>query len=77
MRHFHLPDYWRAYVWGIGQLATGTWSDPIGRKPLNVWGMWLQAARLAAVAIYSGVIGTTSGSFLSVTWQSRIGAHGP
>jgi len=51
-------------VWGIGQLATGAWSDRIGRKPLIVWGMWLQAAGLAAVAVYPGVIGATSGSFL-------------
>ena len=51
-------------VWGIGQLATGAWSDRVGRKPLIVWGMWLQAAGLAAVAMYPGVIGATSGSFL-------------
>jgi MFS family permease len=38
-------------VWGIGQLVTGALSDRLGRKPLIVAGMWLQAAALAGVAI--------------------------
>jgi len=37
-------------VWGLGQLATGAWSDRIGRKPLIVAGMLLQGAALALVA---------------------------
>jgi MFS family permease len=37
-------------VWGLGQLATGAWSDRVGRKPLIVTGMLLQAAALALVA---------------------------
>jgi MFS family permease len=37
-------------VWGIGQLVTGAWSDRVGRKPLIVAGMLLQAAALALVA---------------------------
>ena len=32
-------------VWSLGQIATGHWSDAIGRKPLIVAGMLLQAAR--------------------------------
>jgi MFS family permease len=38
-------------VWGIGQLLTGALSDRVGRKPLIVAGMWLQAVALAGVAI--------------------------
>jgi MFS family permease len=37
-------------VWGITQIATGLWSDRIGRKPLIVAGMWLQAASLVLLA---------------------------
>jgi MFS family permease len=37
-------------VWGLGQLVTGAWSDRVGRKPLIVAGMLLQAAALALVA---------------------------
>jgi MFS family permease len=37
-------------VWGAGQLITGALSDRVGRKGLIVWGMWLQAAAVAAVA---------------------------
>jgi MFS family permease len=37
-------------VWGLGQLATGAWSDRIGRKPLIVAGMLLQGVALALVA---------------------------
>jgi MFS family permease len=41
-------------VWGIGQIATGAWSDRIGRKPLIVSGMLLQAAALAGLAASGG-----------------------
>jgi MFS family permease len=37
-------------VWGLGQLVTGAWSDRVGRKPLIVAGMLIQAAALALVA---------------------------
>jgi MFS family permease len=37
-------------IWGIGQLFTGAWSDRIGRKPLIVAGMWIQAAAIALIA---------------------------
>ena len=37
-------------VWGIGQLATGWWSDRIGRKHLITTGMLTQAAAIALVA---------------------------
>lgn len=37
-------------VWGIGQIATGHWSDSAGRKPLIVAGMFIQALALLALA---------------------------
>jgi MFS family permease len=37
-------------VWGVGQLATGAWSDRVGRKPLIVAGMLVQAVSLAVIA---------------------------
>ncbi len=42
---------------GVGQLFTGAWSDRIGRKPLIVAGMWLQAAAIAAIPLVGGVVG--------------------
>jgi MFS family permease len=41
-------------TWGAGQLVTGALSDRIGRKGLIVWGMWVQAAGIAAVALSHG-----------------------
>ena len=49
-------------VWGLGQLYTGALSDRIGRKPLIVGGMLLQAAALAEIA--------ATGSF----WPWALGA---
>src|SRR5579875_1779891 len=37
-------------VWAVAQIATGHWSDTIGRKPLIVAGMLLQAAALTILA---------------------------
>jgi MFS family permease len=41
-------------VWSITQIATGHWSDTIGRKPLIVAGMLLQAAALTLLAVSNG-----------------------
>jgi MFS family permease len=41
-------------VWAAAQIATGHWSDRIGRKPLIVAGMLLQAAALAILAVSGG-----------------------
>jgi MFS family permease len=43
-------------VWGVGQIATGHWSDRIGRKPLIAAGMLVQAAALALLAASDGGI---------------------
>ena len=55
-------------VWAIAQIATGHWSDTIGRKPLIVAGMLLQAAALAILAISGGqvAIATTTAVFLGL-----------
>lgn len=41
-------------VWGVAQLGTGALSDRVGRKPLIVGGMWLQAAALALLPLTRG-----------------------
>jgi MFS family permease len=37
-------------TWGVTQLLTGALSDRVGRKPLIIWGLWVQAAAILAVA---------------------------
>jgi MFS family permease len=44
-------------VWGVGQIWTGHWSDRVGRKPLIVAGMLLQAVALGALALSGGAVG--------------------
>ena len=41
-------------VWGFGQLGTGALSDHIGRKPLIVSGMWVQAAGILLLVVLDG-----------------------
>ena len=41
-------------VWAVAQIVTGHWSDRVGRKPLIVAGMLLQAAALAILAVSDG-----------------------
>jgi MFS family permease len=43
-------------VWGLAQIATGHWSDVVGRKPLIAAGMLLQAAALALLALSDGAL---------------------
>jgi MFS family permease len=47
-------------VWALAQIATGHWSDSVGRKPLIVAGMLVQAAALALLAIGNGAIAVTA-----------------
>jgi MFS family permease len=44
-------------VWAVAQIGTGAWSDSIGRKPLIVAGMLVQAAALALLALSGGALG--------------------
>lgn len=43
-------------VWGGSQLFTGGLSDRIGRHGLNVWGMWMCGAGVAAMVLGDGVV---------------------
>lgn len=51
-------------VWGMGQLLTGALSDRVGRKPLIVWGMWVQAAGIGLTAAANGFEGFVAGGLL-------------
>ena len=47
-------------VWGLGQIVTGHWSDEVGRKPLIVAGMLVQAVALGLLAISEGAIASAA-----------------
>jgi MFS family permease len=49
-------------VWSVTQIATGHWSDTIGRKPLIVAGMLLQAGALALLAVSDGDLAIAAGT---------------
>jgi MFS family permease len=51
-------------TWGAGQLITGALSDRIGRKPLIVWGMWVQAIGIAVTTLAGGFPGFALGAVL-------------
>ncbi len=51
-------------VWGIAQLATGAWSDRVGRKWLIVAGMWVQSAGIVTVLLAGGMATSLAGSVL-------------
>jgi MFS family permease len=44
-------------VWGLGQIYTGHWSDSVGRKPLIVGGMLVQAAALVLLGASGASVG--------------------
>jgi len=49
-------------VWSVAQIATGHWSDSVGRKPLIVAGMLLQAGALAILALSNGKVAIATGT---------------
>src|SRR5680860_257721 len=49
-------------VWSVAQIATGHWSDSIGRKPLIVAGMFVQAGALVVLALSGGAIPVAAGA---------------
>jgi MFS family permease len=53
-------------VWGAAQIATGHWSDRVGRKPLIVGGMLVQAAALTLLAASGGAVATAAVAAVSL-----------
>jgi MFS family permease len=51
-------------TWSVVQLATGVLSDRAGRKPLIVWGMWVQALGIAVVTVVHAFSGFVIGAVL-------------
>ena len=51
-------------TWGLGQLVTGALSDRTGRKPLIVWGMWMQAVAIGGITLANGFAGFIVGAVL-------------
>jgi MFS family permease len=51
-------------TWGVAQLATGAWSDRVGRKWLIASGMWVQAIGIGIVVVAEGFLGFASGAAL-------------
>jgi MFS family permease len=45
-------------VWSVAQIGTGHWSDRVGRKPLIVAGMLVQAVALAVLGLSDGALAT-------------------
>jgi MFS family permease len=51
-------------TWSVVQIATGALSDRMGRKPLIVWGMWIQAAGIGVVTLVEAFGGFAIGAVL-------------
>ena len=51
-------------VWSVAQIATGHWSDRVGRKPLIAAGILAQAAALGPLALSDGALGTAAAAAL-------------
>ena len=51
-------------TWAIAQLATGAWSDRIGRKWLIASGMWVQGAGIIVVLAAGGMSAALAGAVL-------------
>ena len=51
-------------TWSVVQLVTGALSDSMGRKPLIVWGMCVQAAGIALVTMADAFLGFAIGEVL-------------
>ena len=51
-------------TWSVVQIATGAWSDCIGRKWLIACGMWVQAAAIVTILVAQGMAEAVIGSVL-------------
>jgi MFS family permease len=70
-------------VWGLGQIGTGPLADRIGRKPLIVWGMFVQAGGLAVIGFgtnrpfLTGMIGSVLlGAGTAMVYPALLAAVG-
>lgn len=52
-------------TWGLSQLLTGHWSDRIGRKALNVWGMALCGLGVIALPLFDSIVGWSISAFVT------------
>ncbi|MGH2714034.1 MAG: MFS transporter [Thermoleophilaceae bacterium] len=53
-------------VWGAGQILAGQWSDRLGRKPLIVAGMLIQALALGLLAASDGAVGLAAAAAVAL-----------
>jgi MFS family permease len=53
------------FVWGGSQLLTGRLSDKIGRQILNVSGMWICGAGVAAMTLGEGIVWWSASSAIT------------
>jgi MFS family permease len=53
-------------VWSVAQIATGHWSDTVGRKPLIVAGMLVQAGALTLLALSDGALAFAAGAAVAL-----------
>jgi MFS family permease len=53
-------------VWGLGQIWTGHWSDSVGRKPLIVAGMLVQAGALGLLAASDGAVALAAAASIAL-----------
>jgi len=51
-------------TWGVAQLATGAWSDRLGRKWLIACGMWVQGVGIVVILLSDGMAAALSGAVL-------------
>jgi MFS family permease len=59
-------------VWASAQIATGHWSDRIGRKPLIAAGMLLQAAALAILAVSGGRFAVATATAIALGFGTAL-----